>query len=222
MTPLLRAARNDPVASADPNNVLRSRMAPFVLALGGSAILVLTLTLIIVLAIMTSSNAVLQGKIDSLLLGIFGSVLPILATWVGTVIAFYFTNESYRQAAEATAAATAGLRPSGPRVTERMIPFDKIAKISVERKDARTEWQIEALMNEPVTRVVIFDKAGCPVFVIRRRLYPLRLDRRRTVYRRSRGGRCRAIPRATAGRTRPTRRSSASSRPPQRSRRRGR
>ena len=47
---------------------------------------------------MTSSNEVLQGKIDSLLLGIFGSVLPILATWVGTVIAFYFTNESYRQA----------------------------------------------------------------------------------------------------------------------------
>ena len=32
--------------------------------------------------------------------------------------------------------------------------------------------EIEALMNEPVTRVVIFDKAGCPVFVIRRRLYP--------------------------------------------------
>ena len=90
-------------------------MAPFVLALGGSAIVVLTLTLIIVFAIMAPKNMALQGKIDSLLLGIFGSVLPILATWVGTVIAFYFTNESFEQAAEATAAATAGLRPPGRR-----------------------------------------------------------------------------------------------------------
>ena len=71
----------------------------------------------------------LQGKIDTLLLGIFGSVLPILATWVGTVIAFYFTNESFQQAMKATAVATAGLRPPGPKVTERMIPFEKIAKI---------------------------------------------------------------------------------------------
>jgi hypothetical protein len=31
---------------------------------------------------------------------------------------------------------------------------------------------IEALMKEPVTRVVIFDMARCPVFVVRRRLYP--------------------------------------------------
>ena len=40
--------------------------------------------------------------------------------------------------------------------------------------DARkvTMAEIDALMKEPVTRVVIFDKAGCPIFVIRRKLYP--------------------------------------------------
>ena len=96
MTPLLRR-RSPTVAAADPNIVLRSRMAPFVLALGGSAIVVLTLTLIITFTILAPKNMALQGKIDTLLLGIFGSVLPILATWVGTVIAFYFTNESYRR-----------------------------------------------------------------------------------------------------------------------------
>ena len=130
MTPLLRAAQADPVAAADPNNVLRSRMAPFVLALGGSAIVVLTLTLIITFSISRRRTWRCRARSTPLLLGIFGSVLPILATWVGTVIAFYFTNESRRAGGgEATAAATAGLRPPGPKVTERMIPFEKIAKI---------------------------------------------------------------------------------------------
>ena len=102
-------------------------------------------------------------------------MLPILATWVGTVIAFYFTNESYRQAAEATREATAGLRPAGPKVTERMIPFEKIARIERGRQDARavTMAEIDALMKEPVTRVVIFDgPTRSPVFVIRHKLYP--------------------------------------------------
>ena len=65
MTPLLRAAQNEPVAAADPNNVLRSRMAPFVLALGGSAIVVLTLTLIIAFSMLAPKNMALQGKIDT-------------------------------------------------------------------------------------------------------------------------------------------------------------
>ena len=117
----------------------------------------------------------MKESIDTLLLGVFGSVLPILATWVGTVIAFYFTNESYRQAAEATAAATASLRPSGPKVTERMIPYEKIGKIEVDRQAARAVRivEIEALMKEPVTRVVIFEATTrSPIFVIRRKLYP--------------------------------------------------
>ena len=46
MTPLLRVSRPE-VAAADPNIVLRSRIAPFVLALGGTAIMVLTMTLIL-------------------------------------------------------------------------------------------------------------------------------------------------------------------------------
>jgi hypothetical protein len=81
MTPLLRAAQTDPGAGADPNIVLRSRMAPFVLALGGSAILVLTMALIIAFTIMAPKNLALQGKIDSLLLGIFGSARSLPPGW---------------------------------------------------------------------------------------------------------------------------------------------
>jgi hypothetical protein len=175
LTPLLRLSRPE-VTASDPNIVLRSRLAPFVLALGGTAILVLTMALMIIFtSLATDAHPKVKESIDTLLLGVFGSVLPILATWVGTVIAFYFTNESYRQAAEATAAATASLRPSGPKVTERMIPYDKIGKIEVDRQAARAVRivDIEALMKEPVTRLVLFDATTrSPIFVIRRKLYP--------------------------------------------------
>jgi hypothetical protein len=54
-----------------------------------------------------------------------------------------------------------------------MIPYEKIAKIPVERMAARTVEmaKIEELMKPPVTRVVIFDMGRSPVFVIRRKLY---------------------------------------------------
>jgi hypothetical protein len=168
LTPLLRVGQPEP-GSTDPNILLRSRIAPFILALGGTAILVLALALIIALSMVAP-----REKIDSLLLGVFGSVLPILATWVGTVIAFYFTNESYRQAAEATAAA-AGARASGPKVTERMIPYADIVKIEVARSGARAVRMdaVDALMQEPITRLVVFDATTrSPIFVIRRKLYP--------------------------------------------------
>ena len=55
----------------------------------------------------------LTPKIDTLLMGVFTAVLPVFATWVGTVLAFYFSNKSFRQAAKA--AQEAGLLSSKRR-----------------------------------------------------------------------------------------------------------
>jgi hypothetical protein len=94
---------------------------------------------------------------------------------VGTVIAFYFTSESYRQAAEATRDATAGLRTS-PNVTERMIPYDKIARIEVDPRGKAQDTlmsEIIPLMKEPVTRVILFEKGTRNViYIIRKKLVP--------------------------------------------------
>src|SRR5262249_18897914 len=116
----------------------------------------------------------LKSKIDTLLNGVFGAVLPIFATWVGTVIAFYFTSANFQQAAkiarDATTAATAQ-----PSVLQRMIPYDKIARLErprAEARDVRLD-EVVKLFSPPVTRIIIFDQpTKQPIFIIRRRQVP--------------------------------------------------
>jgi uncharacterized membrane protein len=161
-------------ANVDPEIAMRSRIAPLVLGLGGVSIVILALAIVLSFAILSATDTALQAKIDTLLLGIFSSVLPVFATWVGTVIAFYFTNESFRQAAKATREAAEGVGSRQTWVSERMIPYEKIGKIETERAQVRAVKisEIVAKMQEPVTRIIIFDKARQPVFIVRRRLIP--------------------------------------------------
>ncbi len=110
LAPLMSADQAPAPTPADADVVLRSRMAPIVLGIGSAAIILLALGLIIEFGYLEAlKDPAISPKIDTLLTGVFASVLPVFATWVGTVIAFYFTNESFRQAAQATRESTAGL-----------------------------------------------------------------------------------------------------------------
>lgn len=106
LAPLLAGDRPPPPQAVDADVALRSRMAPIVLGIGSAAIILLALGLIIAFSILNQQKSV-TDKFDTLLTGVFASVLPVFATWVGTVIAFYFTNESFRQAAQAARESTA-------------------------------------------------------------------------------------------------------------------
>ncbi|TCL75994.1 hypothetical protein [Rhizobium sp. BK251] len=158
------------------SDAVRDRIAPIVLAVGGAAIAILAFGLIIAFSVLASdpSNDVLKGKVDSLLMGVFTAVLPVFATWVGTVIAFYFTNESFRQAAQTAREAAQGFG-SAERVTDRMIPYAKIAKIEEERAQARaiTMDRVMKLFNDNTTRIIVFDKSKQPVFILRRKSPPM-------------------------------------------------
>jgi hypothetical protein len=187
MNPLVYGARPPVVPSADATELARSRIAPFILGLGGAAIIVLTLALVVSFALLATAGNVeegaaetsltpLTGKIDTILLGIFGSVLPIVATWVGTVIAFYFTSESYRQAAAVAMEATGGLRAGGPNVRSIMVPWDKILnKIEVDKRTEADTRKIKDMEEQfkAASRVMIFEKkAKNPVYIIRKKLVP--------------------------------------------------
>src|SRR5436190_22372591 len=52
---------------------------------------------------------------------VFSSVLPLLGTWVGTVLAFYFARENLQAATDSTLA-LAGLSEQSTPVTDVMIP----------------------------------------------------------------------------------------------------
>jgi hypothetical protein len=170
-------AREQPPAAqvpSDPNDPMRNRVAHAVLVFGGASIGLLTLSLIIAFAVLAAQLPYSVGnKIDTLLMGLFGSVLPILATWVGTVIAFYFTNESYREAARV---AQGGIETVKPTVAERMIFYDGIGRIEVDTRSDANTWRMDDiwnLMKEPVTRVLIFEKSKrSPIFIIRKSRIP--------------------------------------------------
>jgi hypothetical protein len=162
---------------ADADVALRSRIAPVVVAIGSVAIIVLALAVVIAFANIAVGDDNLKGKLDTLLLGVFTAVLPVFATWVGTVIAFYFTDASFRLAAQTAREATAAASQprEQPRVAERMIPYEKIAKIVHPRATARqiSMTEVIAKLKEPVTRVIVFDDPSRqPVFVLRKKLIP--------------------------------------------------
>ena len=64
---------------------------------------------------------------------IFTSVLPLLGTWVGTVLAFYFTKESLEAASRTTldAVRTVAQKLASTSVSSAMIKRDDIIKIQI-------------------------------------------------------------------------------------------
>src|SRR6266436_5852431 len=61
---------------------------------------------------------------------IFTAVLPLLGTWVGTVLAFYYTRENYEAASRSTleAVRSGSQQLASTRVTDKMMPAAAIVK----------------------------------------------------------------------------------------------
>lgn len=172
LRPLIEAPKLSLPASAPGSDSMRDRIAPIVLGVGSIAIAVLAVGVIVAFSQVAhrDPNSEIAKKFDTLLMGIFTAVLPVFATWVGTVIAFYFTNESFRQAAQSAREAAQGVIPT-QRAADKMIPYEKIAKKVVDRAQARTLLidQVIGMFNDNTTRVIIFDQTKQPIFIIRRK-----------------------------------------------------
>jgi hypothetical protein len=167
----------DPPATGGDGAVRRS-LAPLVIGIGTAGILIVALSVLV--AINYGRTAPLDPGIY---LGVFSSVVPVFATWVGAVIAFYFTNESFRQATQSTNALRGGDADSGPITSaERMIPFDKVTKLVLGAPTKRDGENVPAdiaaismdmvrdLFSDTITRVIVFDAQRQPKLIIRSKL----------------------------------------------------
>jgi hypothetical protein len=109
---------------------------------------------------------------------IFTTILPVFSTWVGTVLAFYFTNESYRQAAAANLG-TVRVEEEEPLTRPgTMIPFERIIRREMTPAEIADRdpaiaaadlalAELQKLFNPPgIVRLVIFDDKKVPVFVL--------------------------------------------------------
>jgi hypothetical protein len=163
-----------PAPVADPNAPIRTRIGPLIIGIGTAGIGLVAVAAILV--VWAADQEEIKKHMDTFAMGIFSSVVPVFATWVGTVIAFYFTKESFRQAAESTRALQAGLTDEPVMSPTRIIPYEKITKIVLGA--GKTEADAKALpmsdvsgsFTDTVTRLIIFDAGARPLFIIRRKL----------------------------------------------------
>jgi CBS domain-containing protein len=103
--------------------------------LGGRLVMAASLG-VIVLGIIVIAAAALGAKdspVKEAAQLIFTSVLPLLGTWVGTVLAFYYTRENFESASRTTLAAvrSGAQQLASTRVTDKMMPADQIIKAEI-------------------------------------------------------------------------------------------
>ena len=91
---------------------------------------------LVLLAIVVMGAAAWTGKPDTILNSaqlLLSSLLPLFATWVGTILAFYYTKENFQTATQGTLdiVNSVGQRLASTKITEAMMPRSAIVYISV-------------------------------------------------------------------------------------------
>jgi len=100
---------------------------------------------------------------------VFASILPLLGTWVGTVLAFYFARESLQAATDSTARLMGTPDPKTP-ARQVMIPKARIAARTVasggDPKDVALDQLMELMAARKVHRIPVLDATGAVLFVV--------------------------------------------------------
>jgi hypothetical protein len=162
----------------DQAAAMRSRIAPVILAIGTAGIAALALGMMVAFAVVGLKGGA-QGQeliksLDTLLMGVFSSVLPVFATWVGTVIAFYFTESAYNTASQ-TMRARGDADAGKPQVSSIMKDYKSINKIGVDARpkaDETTVDELKELFEGDKTIGYIFEEPKRnPIYVIKKELF---------------------------------------------------
>ena len=150
---------------AGPNPEFRGRIAISVILLSFVGIAILLILAVGFASYIPEDDH--EERLD-LLRYVYASIIPLIATWMGTVLAFYFTSKVYESSAQTT---TDLLKKTGivtqlrtKDVTEFMIKNDggSIVKLALKKpgkKDGAAETKISALFE------AVFDKGYSRGFI---------------------------------------------------------
>lgn len=108
---------------------------------------------------------------------IFMMIVPLLGTWVGTVIAYYFSGEAYEKASQSVSdfvKQVSEKKLATIPVQEAMIPKKSIACIILKKGEDGSKINLqEGLINKfkpPVTRMPVLDEKGIAKYIIHQSL----------------------------------------------------
>lgn len=99
---------------------------------------------------------------------VFSAVLPLLGTWVGTVLAFYFARENLQAATDSTIRLAGGLRADTP-VTEVMIPRTAITAVKLAANQNAEDVPLAdlvSLLGPGRRRIPILDSKDAVIYVV--------------------------------------------------------
>jgi CBS domain-containing protein len=161
--------------NSSSNNTFRGKLGMYVV-IGSSAGVILLGIVVMIAAAFAGKESV---KESAQLL--FTSILPLLGTWVGTVLAFYFTKESLEAGSKATMDTVRSLsqRLSSTPVSSTMMDAAKIIKVAIPAgqtvgdltgKLINDEFEKTA-QGQRISRLLIVNDTGACVGILHRSIW---------------------------------------------------
>jgi len=113
---------------------------------------------------------------------VFTSILPLLGTWVGTVLAFYYTKENFESASRATleAVRSGSQRLESTRVADKMMPTSAIVTARIPAGKTIDDIQTQEVVNEfeklgsngqKISRLLFLDDSGACTAILHRSVW---------------------------------------------------
>jgi hypothetical protein len=147
--------------SAGPEDArFRTRLAATIVGLSIVGILAISVAAIVL------SEVASRGETTRL---VFGSVLPLLGTWIGTILAFYFARENFATATESTLRLTGQLTRETP-VSEAMIRRSDMLVRQLGHSETEANISIQeittAMQAKGFKRIPVLDQSGAAIYII--------------------------------------------------------
>lgn len=103
---------------------------------------------------------------------VLASILPLLGTWVGTVLAYYFSKDNFESATRSTKELLGGIdqRLAGITVTDVMIPYADLVKVESDddKSIGLTDWLQKIDTAKKGQRLPVFSSKSVARYVIHR------------------------------------------------------
>jgi hypothetical protein len=146
--------------SSDPNVRTRAILATVIICISISGIIGLSLVAVFTVAGADRTEMARQ---------VFSAVLPLLGTWVGTVLAFYFARESLQAATDSTSQLVGRPDPHSP-VSQVMISYSQIVSHVLSPGQAAGTVALEGLLNAMHAvgkhRIPIIEPDGSVAYIV--------------------------------------------------------
>ena len=109
---------------------------------------------------------------------VFGSIVPLIGTWVGTVLGFYFGRENFKAASTSITAASSSITPQGKLETTPVASLGKkiqtTAKFQLGASDTKEDLTLDKIESAFVVGSEVYERlplllaSGAPYMVLHR------------------------------------------------------